>query len=443
MLTPSEISALALNDFLLDLKDAVLTQRGTATPTIWRGPGTLRITSTGRIAIKIHLLNEVNVFEKFASLMQHEVGAGKIVEDLEYYDLSATDYSGRVWTSQRFMIDHSLYAQTNSGTVNAELGKITTSRDIEKPSSNFTESAHFRGKPRIPYSLFESQPDGSKTRSSTKIEIDQETSVNIRDTGTTTQIFIDCSTNNCTTQMVDNIKEAISIATGGSLTYLYTERRDKHKVETSIWSNTSPNAIEDDGPWPLFDVRHSHHFADFVRNYATRLRAPSRYFGYWEKIHAAWKTGVFVAALPLSIYVEGVTKDFFPELQHEPPEFKVKVDKIIEHIRSSTLDQEVIDRCAGALQGIKSKSATKAIKSLQDQGYFSKYITDAWRSIRNSVAHGNDINNSEKELQALLDDTMKCLHLFYVLLFVYIEFRGEFIDYSTHGFPTTRLNLPS
>lgn len=185
-------------------------------------------------------------------------------------------------------------------------------------------------------------------------------------------------------------------------------------------------------------------FCAFVTEYtAFKEQTPTGYFDYWMKVYDAWQLGAFLSALPLSVYIEGIVSEFYPGLRTEPAEFKSQVDNVIALIQKAPVPDNVTRRCVGALARIKEKSTTQALKALANDGWLSPILVKAWGNIRHKSAHGHDITTSDADKQQLVDDTLKCLHLFYLLLFIRMRFTFEFQDLSTHDFPTTRLAFPS
>ncbi len=254
MLTLEEIRRLAENDFSQEFKEIVLKQCGTSTPLSLSGPGTLHMTSTGYLRIKIHVSSEVNVFDRLLEEFGPNESAGSLIGETSYYDMEATDYYGREWRAKRFLIDPQWFAPTSSGIVHATLDKVTTRRQITNAPSKQSETTYFRGTPEIPFNKWVLQPNGSKSRSALDVELGDGITCEIRKEQRLTVISVELPLHDSTNQLTRHTAEAVSIATGSSLTCMYRYRNDGREIEASIWSNFKSIHHEESALWSPFDL---------------------------------------------------------------------------------------------------------------------------------------------------------------------------------------------
>src|ERR1700693_1778675 len=93
------IDALKNNALHLDCSEMELTQEGTTTPEVLKGPGYIRQEPDGKLVFKLFSSqppSSNNFTDPFRDLI-----LGQLVPATKYYSLRASDQHNREWTTQR------------------------------------------------------------------------------------------------------------------------------------------------------------------------------------------------------------------------------------------------------------------------------------------------------------------------------------------------------
>ena len=90
-------------------------------------------------------------------------------------------------------------------------------------------------------------------------------------------------------------------------------------------------------------------------------------------------------------------------------------------------------RINGFLKSIKGARAKDKLKALVESGKIKKDLVDAWEEQRNKLAHA--YSPTSFPLQEFIDLFYKTLVLFHSLIFLLIEYKGKYTDYSKYGWP--------
>jgi len=236
MLTQEEIKQLAANDFSRDCKEIVFTQCASTTPVIWTGPGTLSMSTSGQLQVKVFLSNEVDCFGTFVSRLEGAEPAGTLLSDERYFDMEATDYSGRKWQAKRFLVDENLFSQTGGGTVRATLRKVSMRESRSVGFGKDHQMMAFRARPDIPFTRMVQHADGSHTRTALDITLRDGTALELIARNGLIYFNFKHTSQPLHPGVAKLVKEAVSIASGCRLMSMYQTRIGADGSEHTIWS---------------------------------------------------------------------------------------------------------------------------------------------------------------------------------------------------------------
>lgn len=180
--------------------------------------------------------------------------------------------------------------------------------------------------------------------------------------------------------------------------------------------------------WRLFDC--------FLR-YVTRDGNPDHLHPLSTQLWAVAKTNaasVEARALTLAVAVETLLDTFFEETAHPSTEHLASVDDLVKHVRQWSGDAGIRERAIGALGSLKSARPGDKLRELERKGVTTAQDREAWRSLRNSAAHG-DWSEVRTDLQGFIDKIEQVRVLFYRLIFTIIGFEGKHTDWGARGWP--------
>ncbi|RZL04438.1 MAG: hypothetical protein EOP36_00025 [Rubrivivax sp.] len=436
MLDKTLISEIVGCTFTHDFAEIVLTQLGTETPEVRKGPGTISCDEDGRLKLKLFLTHDLDQ-QALIDRWNSPAAAGKLLERTDFFCLHATDYQGQVWTCEKLRPKDSVSMDTGSGTVTAVLSYIETTAETFFPIREHNLYIVVPFKPPIPYVMEER--NGTYTRTKFTTTLSDETMLSVLEREGYILIHAQAASRPVDERLVLLAIEAMSIGTGESLrsAYKLTQSPDIEVTRLS-WTDRQNRTI-----WGPFNrLENTNEFKEFIQRYVRLCsETPNGYFGFWEKVLYAWHSGLSMAALPLAVYIEGVVKELFPQLMTEEADVITAVETMAKHMQLAAVDPEVIKRCVGAVKGVRDKSVPAALKRLASEGWFDMALVRTWRDVRNKSTHGNDMTPAQgrEEIQSVIDGVLGCLYIFYVLLLARIKFEGEVVNYSAHDFPKVRL----
>lgn len=423
--------------FTLDLASVVLTRLGSSATETRRGMGTITITPDGTLSLKVMLSEAVCLEQALNSMFNHVPGT--LMEEHEYFSLDARDFKGRRWTCPRLRAKDSLYGDSGLGTMLAELSHIeTTNTPFHKhlPHGAWLVTPYSC---HLPFDTMEEREKGRFTRTLLTAPISDSATLIARSRDTFT-VFQMRSAETFDQKRIDRVMQAISIATGSSIAIACQLRRQTDQEILRINSiDRQPKTIT-----TFLNDHMTREFKDFVQRYLKLCESsPNHYYAYWRNALGAWQSGILLAALPISVFIEGLIRDFFADLMHEGDATSQAIDAVVKHCKDAAVDEEILNRCVKAIERMKGKSVTTALKTLASRGWFDPLLVQAWASVRHKSAHGATIAKAQdrENLQTAVEGVMSCLHLFYVLLLIRMDYPGEFIDISIPGHPRTKLAL--
>jgi len=409
------------NSFEIDYINIELTQKTDEDPTIYVGPGTIRQNKKGILELKLYTKIDINK-EKRDLYIKHFT-PGKIITKDNYFGLKAIDIDGIEWTSDNIKISVYGSATTGNGVVNAQLQEIETIvEESNKADKNYLLAV-------VP-GEFEIPCLGSISSTTSNLKVDLNNRQNryliINITSTTELFDVHSST---------KIFEAINIAFGKILRPVII----KHTLQKNsiLKIKSVPESFLNKELPPPFTLEDIQSFSSFLERYLIAIEKPySDLYGFWYKINRGWQAGIENVSLPLSVSIEGILNTYFKELGFPDDEIINQAKEAKEKLNKIKLGERIKDRLLSSIHSLLNNPSSKnALFALAKKGIFNKSIVKQWLHLRNKTVHPNNLNMKPHDIQKYIDRNYTCIALFYILLFLIINYEGKYIDYSESGWP--------
>lgn len=424
--------------FSADYSEITLTQLGTDAPLVFSGPGTVSQDAFGNLALKLFQQQKIDREKTF--LYQAEKSRAGIVSDTRGCQLEAIagDGSG-TWHCEYVTTNETLTLHDNgcTGVVSADLDNLVQSWGT--PSC--FQASRFEGiipfEMDLPFNLCAQGKRNSYPAKMLKLTFNKVIKVEILRCDGYTSVKISNAFELVSDRFIALFTEGLSIATGRSLRYIWSSLNGETFHRRTIAAYDFEVARTKLSPPLSTDYNYLDNFLQGYIKFS--LKQSNNYFGYWEKLHASWPAGLAAAALPLSVYIEGVTKEFYPEYLAADMTKVKEVDLMIAAIRGSEgIDDDLKERMCSRIRGAAKGSALDALRALAQLGCVEKQLVDSWHYVRNRSAHGSDFTRTQvhAKIQKVVTNIYACLHLFYQLLYLKIGFSGYINNYSKIGFPS-------
>jgi len=430
-----------------------LTQLASSSPTIYQGSGSVTRISSGQLELKSLCSRNVSY-----SSSDRGVGIGKLVPETSYFSLNATDDQGRVWTSERFLIDKLLIdkrVQGNQVTITAQLYKISHTAQAlpDENASLRLQLSEFIGIPFRPGETDQGEPEivnyvnlqacGYEfilryERDSTLIEVTSNSSdlpafIETR-VCEALQFVVGVSISWFTLELNQGQQKTTTIQSPFNIN-ININSRDKQTIVLSPIRLNSADTNED--VWNLFGKYVCH-----ILTYSKEEFHPIS--GWVRRIINARTTIVETRMLTLSVAIEGLLRIGFYKkglMDDEIKTVKIQVLDVLDKVKELGLEKKLNDRITGFLKNIKEKDPVRPIDKLyklSKEGWLDEDLIKSWDDIRNTSTHGGTIERKEIEKYSILCDQVNVL--FNHLVFLLIGYTGKYTDYRKEGWITGDFN---
>lgn len=444
LLSHEKIKALLGYDFSIDFIKITLTQRGSESPIVYSGPGTIYQKPDGYLHLKLyHTFLDV---KKELLSRGSSTTPGKILGDEHYFDLESTDISGASWVAEKVYVTKSFSYPA--------AGKIieTKSRELRKVETRYEMASKDRsylfflanGKYEIPANKIEELPDGGKHRNTCSFSFDGY-DLEIRAKENFLTVKMSLPKDNYHENIVWMLIESLNILFGSHLRPIFLSISHDKVSESRIFS-VSANFQNSPVPRPIpcSFPKDIECFMAFIQRYLYTFNMPhDELYGYWRKVNRAWQGGIVHASLALTVAIEGIIKNYFKTYGEPTSEFIKQVDDALLKIREIELGPRIKSRILSSTGQAKSSSPKSALYALATEGWFCSELVDEWVRLRNMSAHAE--KEDDEEIQKYVDMVYKCTRLFYSLMFIIIGYDKCFYDFAIEGWPEsefTQIAIP-
>ena len=138
---------------------------------------------------------------------------------------------------------------------------------------------------------------------------------------------------------------------------------------------------------------------------------------------------IIAVALMLSVAVEGILKEErFKDIVKNDASLNNAIHNIVQKIQlADDVTADFKNRAISAISGFSSARPLDKLKVLSKVGALEEEDWKKWQKIRNKSAHGSfDID--DKDHQSMLDDVYRLTTLLYKLVFLLIDYSGQYSD---------------
>ncbi|HGM5860425.1 hypothetical protein I5R11_17635 [Serratia marcescens] len=415
--------------FSIDAYSVIFTQKKNA-PIILKGSGSIYQDNNGNLKIKV--LSEL----KGANSLYFngpfaEAGIGKVIDDCYYFEMKCIDFEYNTWLSNHLNPFAGAKHYDEGLVIDANLSMIKTTF-IGNENLNYTRFIISPGKVNFPSNGFTKVNNRNDFIVST-IELD-DVKLELKSYD---DYLIVLFSSKMTFEKEISVKvmQALNIVSGNKLHETIYQEDFNGKVHTVIRSGMLDNKgiilnqpIKTTGPYQFDD------FSGFIRCYVNFFSGKNdNFFNYWWKIYKSWAGSIENSALSLTVSIEGVLNEYFKSYMVTEEDFidEAKKTKII--IEDLLIDERIKSRLVQNLNGAGRGTPKNALYKLVTKGVISKDLADCWVKLRSKSAHAVEINGNARE--QYIYDYMKCLELFYKLLFEVVGYKGKYISFSQPGWP--------
>lgn len=454
----ADISGKEIADFhhglwKVDCPKMVLRSRSSAKPAMISGAGTIIQSLDHRLDFRLFASRSRNVapWGMYQSLV-----SGEVIPDQAYYDLSAIDVGGRVWTAERILPDFN-WPVSGQPVVDGYTDELVTSADLRETDSP--------GRSHLTMHIFSRAkiPRNALTRGRTSIA----GKVRSRSSALDAWKFKSCGLNFL---IIKPEQEVITIEISSTSAELpdYLEQRvveclqfmlsrpihwailDKWegKTRTIVLSSQQvsdrtkrsfpilPETMSNPRTRKASAIHHRRLFDCYLRHV---LPQSKKRHPLWGQINAVQEAGqgtfIDAQALALTVAVESLLGSEFANLAKPTKAQQEAVKQVMKHVEDWKGSAEIKNRARGSISQLLQSRAGDKMRELVRLGVITEEQRLAWQTLRNASAH--TYQSSEITPDKLRGLLMKVQILFWRIIFRAIGYRGPYVDISSPGWPLT------
>lgn len=424
-----------------DFLKITLTQMKDTSPRVYSGSGSISYDKDGKLVLKMyHLYSEENEYmEDFKNFLGNNHVPGQIISKENYFEMIAVDEKGNAWTADYLWLSGDISLPSNGRVISSKITSITTKCEVNQ-SSNFYLALITQSNIDFPRNA---SKDAVTFTGNDRCDVKRdEFDFNISKLDESLFQIKSTLENNLANEIsADLLIEAISISSGRYIHPAVKITNHNGQQITTVYSHRKK--IDEKSITQPFSTRtpmDTDNLADFVSLYLSSFKeAKSPFFGYWFRILDASKSEIENQALIVTTSIEGVLKIYFNEYGNACKEIQNNADLAKSLVKALKICHRIKQRLLTSLGNLKDFTAKNALHNLRESGKISKEMVGAWSDLRNKCAHADQLKSDDVEFQKFIDQTFCCIGLFYILLFIKINYRGDFIDYSKYAWPRTVL----
>lgn len=443
----NEIQKIINGSFSLYFAEVTLRQK-CDDPIVYHGPGKLFYTDDGKLSIELFCLNQnekessENHDRKLDQISNYK--PGQLIPTEHYFDLDATDISGRQWHAENIWFPRIACSGTMGEIIVFEIQEYILYQKNRQTEKEPNLIFYVNGKFNLPWNKYQKK---ERSWSLNICELEFENFSFYAENFDDNFMIVKLSSYE-PEKLTKNHKElsrlfleALRIATGRFIQPVLCIENFGQKQTVRIQSrkrNLEAKSIQPPFHCPYLS---NEDFSKFIVCYLSFIKKPlSLLYQHWFKILDIQGNEFENLALVLTTSIEGILREYFNEYGLPEKDFVEKIAKTKNIIRDAqNIPEEIKSRIKSSLGQIKNFSAPNALRKLQEVNVISKEMTASWRKLRNKVAHGNSLELESNDNDLTVAQNLDCLTIFYILLLKTIKYNGKFINYSKENWPEESL----
>jgi hypothetical protein len=451
LLRDPEIESVIANTMALECSQMRLEQLGTGAGRVLHGAGAIRQRPDGGLEFTLYARDSATSDDD-----SHWPPPGRVFPETAYYHLEATELGGRVWTSARVLPQFSGAASGHGVVVTGRLRDITaiynhgehnySLRIAEKLRRVTSFDIFVPGELSVPANedTTTTKRGGGNRSSETRLNIARFKAADCRFVVTREPRFtrIQCLTRRkrgfpagMDSHVVDALAFLLALPVRPRVTVAWnnaTERATVHGFTTDTTQARIPRPVPGnrasgfDDTWRLFD-RYLRYItaggADAAHSLSTQ----------WRGILRASTGSTETLALVASVAVERIlTISRGPK--HQPSKGDLEAvawsEEATAHLTGLDCPPRIVKRLTGLFGQFTRMRTLDALHAMVREGSVQRDLVDQWHAMRNTFAHGGDVNGDPQEL---IYHCGAVITLLYQLVFSAVGYSGEATKWGPDG----------
>ncbi|GFZ64894.1 hypothetical protein PSE10B_14160 [Pseudomonas amygdali pv. eriobotryae] len=434
MFSAGEINELSEHRLVIECFKITVFRHTSEKGVSFSGPGQIYFDDSKSLRVKI--FDADKPLDNWALLgIAVALGQKKEVTESDLYEIHATDSSGNQWVAENVYILPFVRSSAQGTVIDAPINSIKSIRDQQQDTGLNFFDIMIPGKFKIPF-------NGYTTYIENQVKLDK-----LEFSRGDLRATIRCSNNHMGIELeraggenqygfMVSFLEAMAIATGIETFPAYYRLATSSSLTSFISSGSSYNESSKHAVAPIVELRPGTHdtFIDFLTCYIKeRTFQHNNMIHYWRRLYHVPKPINEVAALVLSVNIEGMLKDYFTPTEQKPLETTLLIEESRLKLKTANFDDRISSRLNSLIGNYGKPSARQSLKILVSEGKILEEHMQSWTRLRNALAHADSSQNDELSRRKMRRDIQVCFDLFCKLICLCICYSGPVIDHiSTH-----------
>lgn len=404
-----------------------------------KGKGTLSLNSDGFIELKLFPDNpkKFTIESFFKEYTQATADAGKLLSEESYYSLKGTAVNNDQYFCKRVLI-------TDHNNLRVLIGEICS--DLIITNDPMTDSFRF-ARIQIPYKIKLPTNRGSEAEKKYSDKwINRSMSRNIFEINledATIDIFPTSETTNVLIQNKNPLSEDDIQFILATLEFITSSVIDRYSVESEkegaykrVFRYSFPQRKDITKGKPPLSISISVNQTFFTKLFISyyqfvKGKGCDPITGLVRRVISAQKAYITGYALTITTAIETILNSYYSTGKKNIS--NDEIDFTISELDKTEIREDIKKRLNGMINNIFGQErADDIIRDLINEGNLEKKYYESWKTLRNSVNHGEVPTDDFQEYLNLCETN---LVFFHILILRLIGYTGYYTDYSTYGYP--------
>jgi hypothetical protein len=416
-----------------------------ANPCTFNGSGFLKQITSHQITFKFYALDQGQTnIRRIPQL-------GETIPDETYYDLTASDYQGRVWHCERILVNISK-AASGEFIIRGGIQTITCEGELSQQIDFNGSSLEIRvfdniniplnEKTLIEKSIARGMPQSSISLNVWKFRCCEFDFLLTKEDDTLLIINVRSDEEKIPEYIRERILETLQFILGHPINWAVSYTQIGHRQKVTLCSPRQHSGSSRFQP-PLilggYLLNEAHHFYllfekyfKYIINYDQPLHP------IWAQLNAVYEASnsIFIdaQALTLTVAIESFISSEFSHLGKLIENEEKSVNDALAYIDTWDNSTEIKNRIKGSIAEMRKSRVGDKMRALKKAGAVNNAQVKGWRILRNKSSHAYQAHNSSNSEFVELVFQMNVL--FYHLIFYAIGYEGPYTDVSELGFPS-------
>jgi hypothetical protein len=413
----SDLESLVNRTLVIECFEIALEQNTQQSQFNFYGPGSISMRSNGSLSLKMYDSSKKSSIGDIVRLFyDRSVG---VVPAEEFHALTAKDANGNVWTSPKVYIRDGVRLTPHGAIVEIELPGIWSVKDIRHRSdlenrvyANILTVGSFN----LPFNKFEDQLNGSS--SVTAIDLDVgESKIGFSQKPTHLEIDIQGGLDVVDQNYIVTVAEALSIAIGKEAWPAYYRLYTADQIKSYVSGKVDVKGLVIMQPLVEVFPYKAEQFTVFLNAYINnRAKEHDHIINYWRRLYYVSSIISDVAALVLTVNIEGMIKNYFSAQRAPSDLLLLDIANCKDTLAKIKLPSSVEGRINNLLGNMRTLSPPNILRELVSEGMIEESQVKSWNALRHALAHAENLDFAPEATARFIENISRCLSLFYRLI---------------------------